>query len=156
MSEFYKVIINELNALWGAEPIENMENTFVVTTNNGMQIFIELYGEPEYMLIGCNICELPENVTRSLWLKEALRWNGDRNSGEGVFSYNSDSGMLALHLFMQLDTLDAQQLNEKIWLIDDKAKIWSDAFQSGHPPILSGAGAILEGSSSSQFMGLRP
>lgn len=163
-SDFFDSIMEDLYGLYSIKPPTEISTSVYFTLKSGLQIAFEMSDHPQGLLLATELGPLTRTASRTLWIQEALRWNG-ATEGIGQIGLNkSQDRLVCFHLF-SLVFLTAQHIYEIVPKFEERALVWKNAVESGYPPTLPGSTQIQgeefnpfrAGSAAGRFVGtLRP
>jgi hypothetical protein len=163
-SDFFASMMEDLYGLYAIEPPREISTSVYFTLKSGLQIAFEMSDHPQGLLLAAELGPLTRAASRSLWIQEALRWNGSKE-GIGQVGLNKSQDLLVCFHLFPLVFLNAQSVFETIPKFEERALLWKSAVENGYPPALPGSAQIQgeefnpfrAGSAAGRFVGtLRP
>ena len=102
--------------------------------DNKFSVQIELNRHTGFVIICCELGEIPPGRYREDLFKSALIENGKDFPRFGDFAYSDKINELILQESMPLDSLDGEFLFNSFLVILDKARSWNEAISTGQTP----------------------
>lgn len=137
-SDFFASIMEDLYTLAGKEIPEEIKAAVYFTLKSDLRIGFQMAENSQGILMVSELGPLPRSASRTLWVQEALRWNGDIE-GCGQLFFNPSQEMLGISHVFPLVLLNAELIYDTIPAFEERALIWKNAIDSGYPPTLPGA-----------------
>jgi hypothetical protein len=129
-------ILKDVGKHYGTPLEPDSNHSCLIELQNHVKIQIEVDRSQQHLIIGCNLGELPPGKFREVFLREALRANGEQPLRCGTFAYSNRRNSLLLFEQQLLQYLEAEALIEFLKHFSDKSLLWIDAIRNGTPPML--------------------
>lgn len=132
----FEDIINELGSEMGINLKPDSHESCKLEFVEGVSIQIDLAGNADQVLIGCELGKLAPGTYRERIFKQALCVNGLSKEPRGVLAFSEKKSALIFFQFLPLSSLNGEKLFHFTQLFLENAKVWIEALKSGNVPAL--------------------
>jgi Tir chaperone protein (CesT) family len=111
--------------------------TCLLRIEGNINIQIELDKDEHYLLVVCDLGEIPLGRYRQDLMEVALKMNSLPPPLYGEFAYSNKAGHFLIFDKLWMDRLSGDQLAELIHLFREKAIVWKEAIEHNEVPVIS-------------------
>lgn len=132
--------------------VPDQNNSCLIKFPKGPAIQLEIDKTGNYLMIGCDLGEIPAGPYRENVFREALKMNGRSYPHAADFAYSKQSNKLVMTTQLPLQNLRSETIVETLNSFQELAIRWNESLQSGEVP------SFLEGayqSSSAKMFGMK-
>lgn len=130
-------------------------NSCLIAFDSGIEVQIEPYDRGEFLLIVCDLGEIPPGRYREDVFREALKSNGLPHPRPGTFGYSEQSNHLIFFGLLSLRELNGEKIASFMEPFMEKAAAWKNALERGDVPLADTMTTSHAGGPGGLF-GLRP
>lgn len=110
-------------------------NSCLIAFDTGIEIQLEPFERDEFLLIVCDLGEVPPGRYREDVFKEALKSNGLPFPRYGTFAYSEQSGHLLLFGLISFREINGEKVASFLYPFMEKAVVWKQFLEKGDVPL---------------------
>lgn len=110
-------------------------NSCLIAFDTGIEVQIEPFERDDFLLIVCNLGEVPPGRYREDVFREALKSNGLPHPRYGTFAYSKQSDHLLLFGLISFREINGEKVASFIYPFMEKAAAWKQALERGDVPL---------------------
>lgn len=124
-------LMEELGDLLDTELIPDLNQVCLIVINESINVQLEMDVTGEFILMACEIIELPPGRFREDVLKESLKINYFADLRPGILSYIGNENALVLFQNILAHGLTAEELHEHLSVFAARCENWKKAISDG-------------------------
>lgn len=153
VKDLYGTLLEEMGRSLKIEDLHaDANNSCLIRLKNELRIQVEINPRTQFLLLGCDLGDIPPGPFRVDLFREALRANGQPHPQHGIFAYSNKTDHLVLFEYMHLKDLTGDKIADEIGPFSEKALLWKNSIAHNEVPVITVAG----GRPTFGMFGLRP
>lgn len=136
VSDIFESLLQELGK---AMDIPNLHadanNSCLIAFDTGIEVQIEPFERDDFLLVVCDLGEVPPGRYREDVFREALKSNGLPSPREGTFAYSEQSNHLIIFGLLSFRELNGEKIATFLHPFMDKALVWKSSLERGDVPL---------------------
>lgn len=136
VSDLFESILQEFGKAMDIPDLHaDANNSCLITFDTGIEVQIEPYERDDFLLIVCDLGEVPPGRYREDVFKEALKSNGLPSPRPGTFAFSEQSNHLILFGLLSFRELNGEKIASFLYPFMDKAVVWKNSLERGDVPL---------------------
>jgi hypothetical protein len=137
VTDFFGVLLQELSRLMGISELRpDRNNSCLINMQKGYKVQLEVDSSGRYLIIGCDLGEVPTGRYRETIFMEALKINGMPSVLNGHLAYSKKLNHLILFEMLDLTNINGDKVFAVMTPFLEKAAVWKDAITRGEIPVM--------------------
>jgi len=137
ISDLFGTILQELGAIIKNPNLKPDEhNSCLLKFKGDLKVQIEPEKSGRYLVVGCDLGNIPAGRYRENIFNQALKANGMPIPRYGIFAYSKHSDHLVIFDNLPLKDLTGQKIADFLPSFLEKARTWKTAIEKGDVPVL--------------------
>lgn len=132
----FEELLKELGNKMGLNLKPDMRGSCLLNFAQGLAVQIDLYGDGDQILIGCELEQLPLGAYREKIFLQALRFNGSSGLPQGIFAFSKKNSSLVLFQTFPLLSMTGEFLFQFLKHFVTIAAAWKEALHRGEIPVV--------------------
>jgi hypothetical protein len=129
------LLLEDVAKLIGIAKLEpDRNNSCLIKFPNAPSIQLELDKSGNYLMIGCDLGEIPPGPYRENVFKEALKYNGKPPPRSADFAFSKQANKLVMTKHLLAKNLRGEAVVEALTPFQALAKSWQEALSRGDVP----------------------
>jgi len=120
--------------------IPNLESTvnnnITLTLKNKVDVVLQRHKSQPYLIIACEIADVPGGRYRENIFREALKFNNLNKPHEGIFAFSKKTQKLFIFDMLPFDEITGEQVISVMQILGNKAQIWKEGLDRGNIPTI--------------------
>jgi hypothetical protein len=156
VGNLFESLLQELGKAMNISDLHaDANNSCLIAFENGIEIQVEPYDRDDFLLIVCDLGEVPPGRFREDVFREALKANGLPSPRHGTFAYSEQSNHLILFGMLSFRELNGERIASFLYPFMEKADAWKKTLEHGDVP-LANTMTTSRTSGPAGLFGLRP
>ena len=136
VSDFFDTLLQEIGEAMEIDDLHlDASNTCLIRFKSGIEIYLEPYEKDQFLLIFCDLGNVPAGRFREDVFREALKSNGLPYPHNGTFAYSEQSDHLLLYSLLSYRELNGEKVASHLYPFIEKAKTWKETIERGSVPV---------------------
>jgi hypothetical protein len=133
----FEILIKELgNKLGTSLSPDQRQSCLLNFSELELAVQIDLDTNADQILLGCELGILPPGSYREQMFRKALRTNAFTEIRLGILAYSEKKNALVLFKFLPLESINADQLFQKLQDFIEHVLVWRDSLKQGTLPTI--------------------
>lgn len=138
VTDLFGSLLQELSPILKVKDLHpDQNNSCLIRLKNGIKIQLEIDLSGQFLLIGCNLGDLPRGRYRENILREALKANDMPPPLHGILAFSEKTQHLILFTKTPATKTSGEKIAAEIAPFVEKAAIWIDALKRGEIPVIT-------------------
>lgn len=136
VSDLFESILQEFGQAMEIPDLHaDANNSCLIAFDTGIEVQIEPYERDDFLLIVCDLGEVPPGRYREDVFREALKSNGLPSPRPGTFAFSEQSNHLVLFGLLSFRELNGEKIASFLYPFMDKAVVWKKSLERGDVPL---------------------